>query len=117
VNVLLATGGLNDVAMALGEAIDGGIFLVSSGLIAFSWWKRSFVGVVFACILLLALGALLQPWTFISPPPSNDPAEAFWLFRLRVISVIWTLLVVAAAACLLRVIRARTFTSNARNPA
>lgn len=105
------------MAMALGEAIVGGVFLVSAGLIALSWWKRSLVGVATACILLLALGALLQPWSLLAPQTSNDPADAFWLFRLRVISIIWTLMLVVAAACCARVIRSRTFMPNARNPA
>ncbi len=116
-NVIFATGGLNDIAMALGEAIIAGILLGSAGLIALSWWRRSLVAVVIACILLLADGVLLQPWTVIAPPPSDDPYDAFWLFRLRVISVIWVLLVITMAACMATVIRHRRFNTNAHNDA
>jgi hypothetical protein len=112
-NVIFATGGLNDVARVLGEAIDAGIFLVSAILIAFSWWKRSLVGVGVALFLLLGLGVLLQPWRLLAPPSSTDPAEAFWLFRLRVISMIWLLMLVIAGGCLGRVIRSRTVLPNA----
>jgi hypothetical protein len=106
-SVIFATGGLDDVAMALGEAIVGGILLGAVVLIAFSLWKRSLVAGVIACILLLADGAFFQPWTVIAPPPPPDAYDAYWLFRLRVISVIWALLVVVAGACLVRVIRLR----------
>jgi len=112
-NVIIATGGLDDVAMALGEAIVVGVILASVGLIVLSLWKRSLVAGVIACLLLLADGAFFQPWTVIAPSQSPDPSAAFWLFRLRVISVVWVLLVVVAAACLVRVIRLRKIKTDA----
>jgi hypothetical protein len=112
-SVIIATGGLDDVAMALGEVIVVGVILVSVGLIALSLWKRSLIAGVFACILLLADGAFFQPWTVIAPSPSAAPDAAYWLFRLRVISAIWTLLVILAAACLVRVIRLKKIKTDA----
>ena len=115
--VMFATGGLDHVAMALGEVVTCGIFLLSAGLVVLSWWKHSLVSVGIASVLLLGVGALLQPWTLIAPPPSNDPADAFWLFRLRVISIVWLLLVMVTAACVVRVVRYRTFKTKAHNAA
>ena len=112
-NIILATGGLDDVAMALGEAIVGGVLCLVAGLIVLTWWKRSLAAVVTAFILVLADSVLFQPWTVIAPSSTNPPYDAYRLFRLRVISVIWTLLVMTTAACLFRVIRHRKDARNA----
>lgn len=101
--------------MAFGEVIVVGILFIVAGLIALSWWRRSLVAVVAALILVLANGAFFQPWTVIAPSPSNDPYNAFWISRLRVISVIWALLVVAAVACLVRVIRHKRHRMDTHN--
>jgi cytochrome bd-type quinol oxidase subunit 1 len=106
-SAILATGGLDDIAMAVGEAIIVGGFAVVGCLIAYSWWKRSLIAAVIACVLILADGAFFQPWTVIDPSPPPDAYGAYWLFRLRVISVFWVLLVIAAVVCLVRVIRRR----------
>jgi hypothetical protein len=95
------------VAMAVGEAIVLGIFFVVGCLVAFSWWKRSLVAAVIACVLILADGAFFQPWTVIAPSPPPDAYDAYWLFRLRIISVFWLLLDIAVAVCVVRGIRHR----------
>jgi len=111
-SVILATGGLDDVAMAVGETMIVGVFLVVSGLVAFAWWKRSLVAAVIASILILADGAFFQPWTVIAPSPPPDAYDAYWLFRLRVISVFWLLLVIIVTVCMVRVIRHRRAKRN-----
>ena len=104
-NAILATGGLNDVAMGIAELFDIGFFLVISLLLALSWWKRSLVATVVASLLVLMQGALLEPWTVIAPP--NDFYEAYWVYRLRVECMVWGLLFVGAVACVIRIIRHR----------
>ena len=103
-NPILATGGLDDVALALGEFIILSVLFVAAGLIVLSWWKRSLVAGLIASFLISAAAAFFQPWTVIR---TDEGYDAYWLFRLRVVSVIWLLLVLAAAACLFRVIRHR----------
>ena len=116
-HIMLAEAGLAEAAEFFGLLIVGGILLVTSGLLALSWWKRSLVAVIIASILVLATGALMQPWTVIAPPLSDDPDDAYWLVRERFISVIWALLFVAAVACLVRVIRHRRLKKDAHNAA
>jgi len=106
-NGFLAMAGLAEAAILYGLLIIGGIILVAAGLLALSLWKRSLAAVVIACILVLLVGFLLQPWSALSLPTSNDPDEAYWLSRFRFASVIWALFVVASAACLARVISHR----------
>lgn len=93
--------------MFYGLLIVGGVLLVGVGLLALSWWKRSLLSVVIACILVLVSGFLLRPWDAFSSPTTNDPDEAHWLIRFRFASGIWMLFVVASAACFTRVIRYR----------
>ena len=114
---IVATGGLDELAMAVGEAIIVCILLGCAGLVAFSWWKRSLVGAVVACILVLGVGALLQPWGFIAPPPPSDYIDALWLPTLRVVSAIWALAVIVTGACLVSVIRHRKLKTDARDAA
>ena len=92
------------MALALGEFIILSVLFVVASLIALSWWKRSLIAGVTASFLVLAAAAFFQPWTVIRPDGGYD---AYWLFRLRIVSAIWLLLVLATAACLFRVIRHR----------
>ena len=100
-NPILATGGLDDVALALGEFVILSVLFVVAGMIALSWWKRSLIAGLIASLLVLVAGAFFQPWTVIR---SDSGYDAYWLFRLRAVSVIWMLLVLATAPCLFRVI-------------
>jgi hypothetical protein len=104
---ILATGGLDDVAMAVGEAIVLGILFIIGCFMAFSWWKRSLIAAAIACLLVLTDGAFFQPWTVIAPTPAPDAYDAYWIFRLRVISVLWLLFGIGAVVCLVRAIRHR----------
>ena len=110
---MFAEAGLAEAAEFFGLLIVGGILLVASGLLALSWRKRSLVAVIIAFILVLATGALMQPWTVIAPPPSDDPDDAYWLVRERFVSAIWALLFLAAVVCLARVIRYRRLKKDA----
>jgi hypothetical protein len=113
----LAMAGLAEAAILYGLLIISGIVLVAAGLLALSWWKRSLVAVVIACILVLLAAFLLQPWSAFSPPTSDDPDETYWLARFRFASVIWMLFVIASAACLARVLRYRRLKKDAQNAA
>lgn len=101
-NAILATGGLNDVAMEFGEVIDIGLFLLICGLLALSWWKHSLVFIVITSLLVILEGVWLEPWTVLAP--SSDPYDAYWVFRLRVICAVWVLLFIVTAVCLTRII-------------
>lgn len=103
-NSILATGGLDDVALGFGELILFAVLFVVAGVIVFSWWKRSLIAVVIASVLLLAAAALFQPWTLIR---SDGAYDAFWLFWLRIVAIIWLLLAIATSVCLFKVIRHR----------
>lgn len=102
-NAILATAGLNDLAIEFVEATEVCFFLVISVLLAVSWCKRSQVAAVIASFLLLLEGAMLEPWTAITP--AADPYDVYWVFRLRVICAIWALLLIAAIACWVRAFR------------
>jgi len=111
----LAMAGLAEAAILYGLLIIGGIVLVAAGLLVLSWWKRSLAAVMIACILVLLAGFLLQPWNALSSPTSDDPDEAYWLSRFRFASIIWTLFVVASAACLARVMEYRRLKRDERS--
>lgn len=101
-NAILATGGLNDVAMEFGEVLDVGFFLLISGLLALSWWKHSLISIVIASFLALLEGLWLEPWTVLAPP--SDLYDTYWVFRLRVICAVWLLLLIVAAVCWFRIL-------------
>jgi len=113
---ILATGGLDEAAVAIGLILDFCAFTVAAGLIALSWWKRSLVAVVIAAVIMFAAGLLLQPWKLFFPPPGDDP---LWVYigDFRLMSVVWLLLISMVAACLARVVRARRLKTDASNAA
>ncbi|MGA2175822.1 MAG: hypothetical protein ABSH38_12660 [Verrucomicrobiota bacterium] len=106
-HMVLAMAGLAEAAFFYGLLLIAAVLLVVAGLLALAWWKQSTIAATIACVLVLLVGLLLQPWTAFAPPTSNDPDEAYWLVWIRVASAIWALLVVAGAACLTKVIRRR----------
>lgn len=104
---IFAEAGLGEAAEFFALVIIAGIFLGTIGLLVASWWKRSLIITTIACIVILAVGALLHPWSFFAPAASIDPDENFWLFWERVVLIIWLLLTFASITCLIRVIRHR----------
>ena len=116
-HVMFAMAGLAEATNYYGLLIIYGGLLAAAGLLALAWWKRSLIAVVIAFVVVLVAGFLLQPWSAFAPPRSNDPDEAYWIGRFRTASVIWSLNIVAAVACLIRVIRHRRFKTDARNAA
>ena len=116
-SIIIATGGLDEMAIDVSYVMFSGIFMVVAGLTAFSWWKHSLATVVVACILVLLDGALIQPWMFIVSRPSDGPYDQFWQFKMRVISVVWLLLVIFTTASLVRAVRHRKVKTDAHNAA
>lgn len=86
-------------------------------LLAVSWLKRSLVATLIAGVLVLVIGALLQPWTVITPPPAGDTGDAQGLAQLRIASGIWVLFVLATVICLPRVMRRGKPKPGPRDPA
>jgi hypothetical protein len=114
---MIAMAGLAEAAIYYGLLIIYGGFWAVAGLLAWSWWKRSLTTVIIGLVIILVAGFLLQPWSAFAPPTSDDPDEAYWIGRFRTASVIWSLLLVATAACLIRVIRHRRFKTDAQTAA
>ena len=114
-HVMLAMAGLAEATIYFGLLIIYGGFWTVAGLLAWSWWKRSLTAVIIGLSIMLVVGLLLQPWNVSNPPTSNDPDEAYWIGRFRTASVIWTLLLVVTAPCLIRVIRHQRFNTDAQS--
>ena len=114
-NIMIATGGLDELAIDVGYAIISAIFALVVGLTAFSWWKRSRVTAILAIAIILVNGFLIQPWTFIVPPAAKGPYDQTWQFNMRIISVVWLLLFIVTAAGLTRIIKQRKAKTNVHN--
>ncbi len=106
-NVIIATGGLDEMAIDVSYVVFFCLFVLMMGLIAFSWWKRSLIAAIIALIVVLIDGALIEPWTFIDSRPSDWPYDQSWQLIMRIISAIWLLSVFLAAITLVRAIRHR----------
>jgi hypothetical protein len=116
-SIIIATGGLDEMAIDVSYVIFSSIFMVVADLTAFSWWKHSLAAVVVACVFVLLDGALIQPWMFIVSRSSDGPYNELWQFKMRVISAVWFLLVIFTTASLVRVIRHREVKTDAHNAA
>ena len=116
-SIIIATGGLDEMAIDVSYVIVSGIFAVVAGLTAFSWWKRSLAAVIAALVLILVDGVLIEPWIFIVSRPSDGPYDQTWQFKMRVISVVWLLLFIVILASLTRVIRHRQVKIDGHNAA
>ncbi|MGC3991050.1 MAG: hypothetical protein QM796_15500 [Chthoniobacteraceae bacterium] len=113
--LVIAEAGLAEAAEWDGLLIVSSILLLAAVFLAFSWWRRSKVTMVMALGLLLAIGALMQPWGLINPPLSDDPDDIYWLGWERKVAIIWAVLVFLALMCLTKVIRYRLFLRSQRN--
>ena len=91
--------------MAEALVIIAGLLTVLLSLVALCLWKRWALAGMFACVLCVVVGLLLQPWSAIGGPSSSDPDEVYWLDRYRIASLVWLLCFVGCAWCLLIVIR------------
>lgn len=114
-SIIIATGGLDEVAIGFSYMIFSGIFVVVASLIAFSWWKNSLAAVVAACVFVLLDGALIDPWMYINSRPSDYPYDQSWQFTMRVISIVWLLFVIFTTASLVRIVRHRRIKTDAHN--
>ena len=59
---MIATGGLDEMAIDIWHVLFSGIFLRAAGLTAFSWWKHSLAAAVVAGIFVLLNGVLIASW-------------------------------------------------------
>jgi heme/copper-type cytochrome/quinol oxidase subunit 2 len=116
-HITISMAGLAEAAFCYGLLIIAAILLLVGGLLAFAWWKGSAIAATIACILVLLVGLLLQPWSAFAPPTTADPDEAYWLVRFRVASVVWAFFFVAGVACLTTVIRRRRLQTHDINAA
>jgi hypothetical protein len=74
-------------------------------LLLLVWGKKSILLCVIACVLCVVMGVLLQPWNVFRGPQTNDPDEAEWLFKWRVITGCWAIFSVWAGFFLRMVLR------------
>jgi hypothetical protein len=66
--------------------------LAAGVLLFFGWLRQSWRFALAACIIVLVLGVLLQPWRiFISTPMTweDDPDYVHWRLGFRIVSVVW----------------------------
>jgi hypothetical protein len=105
--IILATGGLDEMAIDVSYAIFFGIFVILTALIVFSWWKRSLATGIVASIFVLVDGFLIEPWEFIISRPSDGPYDQDWQLKMRIISALWFISVLLTVACLARAIHHR----------
>jgi MFS family permease len=115
---IIAMAGLAEAAFFYLLIIVAAVLLVVAGLLALAWTKRWPIVAAIACVICLLIGLLLQPWSAFGPPESpDDPDELHWLVRMRVASVIWTIVFLAGVACWRSIVRRRRSEANAQNSA
>lgn len=107
---VLAMGDIAGPTLFYSLLICDGLLLVAVGLLTLPLRKRSLVAVVIACILMLIasfIGITFIPLTreaFYTL--STDDLDAIhWIYRCRVVSVIWVAVTVVALTCFARVIQ------------
>jgi hypothetical protein len=119
-SVLIATGGLDEVAIDFSYMIFSAIFVVVAGLTALSWRKHWLAPGKVAFVLILTGGALIEPWKFIISPKSVGPYpyDRIYLNNMRDISIVWLLLFIFTTAQLARAVsRNRKLNKDTANAA
>lgn len=108
-NVIIATGGLDEMAIDISYSVFFALFVVIAGMLALAWWKRSLFAVGLAVFLVLLDGFLIQPWHFIVfyPLDTTYPYDRTWQFNMEVISIVWLLTVVLTLVGLVRALTYR----------
>jgi hypothetical protein len=106
--MVFAMAGLEEMALLYGLRIVASALVVIAGLLVLAYWKQSTVASAIAAVLLLLVSLQLEPWTAFTRP-SSDPDDVYWTFWVRVASAFWAILVVVAAACIIRLIRRKRF--------
>jgi hypothetical protein len=105
-SILIATGGLDELAIDVSNTVFFGLFVGVSALIALSWWKHWLAPLKVAFGLIFVGGLLIEPWKFVVSPQSEGPYpyDHTYFHNMRAISAVWLLLFIFTTARLVRVI-------------
>jgi hypothetical protein len=110
---VFAMAGLAEAAIAEGLMVLGAGLVITVVLIIISLWRRSWVIGVIALVVCLGVGGFFEPWmSFSAKADPNDPDQDHWLFRCRLVAMIWLLCCVVGVASLAFIVRRRRLQST-----
>ncbi len=106
-NMIIATGGLDEMGIVVGYEVIAVIFAVVVGLATLSWWKYWLMPAVFAFVLILIGGVLIEPWKSIDSTivAGSYPYDESYAHKMRIISIAWLVLFTLTTASLVEIIR------------